>query len=159
MENFHWTPVLFWLAVGLTLFPAGLAVASSNVRSVAHLSLITHFGIFTLLISLGAELPAIIYLILNLSLGVCILYGIDLFPIPAKPPARKRKIAVILPAILSAIIFLLLVGAFYFTPQPVADLFNDRIQPAITDQSLLLILIGVFFVIILISAEQLLRKK
>ncbi|MFH1213077.1 MAG: hypothetical protein V1681_03250 [Candidatus Neomarinimicrobiota bacterium] len=159
MENFHWTPVLFWLAVGLTLFPAGLAVASSNVRSIAHLSLITHFGIFTLLISLGAELPAIIYLILNLLLTVFILYGIDLFPIPAKPPARKRKFLTILPAILSAIIFLLLVGAFYFTPQPVADSFSDRLQPVVTDQSLLLVLTGMFFVIILISAGQILRKK
>jgi len=162
MTNFQWMPVIFWLATFLTLLPAGLAITSTNPKSLILLNMFTQLGVFLLIISLGVGFPAVIFLVLVFPLNIMMLYGHNLFSETNKQTARESRPAIILKTAVCFLLFLLLIIAFYqnhLKNMLVIDNSGKILEGVIPDVSLLLILIGMFIMLILIAISHFLRRK
>ena len=162
MTNFQWMPVIFWLATFLTLLPAGLAITSTNRKSLILSNMFTQLGVFLLIISLGVGFPAVIFLVLVFPLNIMMLYGHNLFPETNKQSARESRPAIFLKTAVCFLLFLLLIIAFYqnhLKNMLVIDNSGKILEGVIPDVSLLLILIGILIMLILVAISHFLRRK
>lgn len=157
MVELDWMPFIFWFSVCLTLIPAGIAISSANLKNTICLVMIAEFGVFLLMISLKCIWPAYIYLIVVLLLNTLVLYGNNIFPSQDDHEPKQSRRSLILKAGLSALIFIMLIAAFYHNfPKAVSGISLQSIVP---DISLLLILTGLIFILIFIAVRDFFKRK
>jgi len=161
MNQLPWTPVLFWFGAGLTLIPAGIAIALTDVKKSIVTGLISQAGIFLLMLSLGFTWPAFIYLIPMLFLTLLTLYGNQIFPSRESQEIPPSHLTTIAKAGLSAVLFIFMIVAFYRSiPDELTEMGNSVIlRPVIPDISLLLILFGLILILIFMAVSHLFKRK
>lgn len=162
MIGFHWMPFMFWISAGLTLISSGLAIALSNPKSIIITSMIAEFGIFLLLITLSAFLPAIIFLITVLLLNIFILYGLNLSSSDHDKKFEQQPRSIYLRAGICALLFLILVIAFRLIATDLPSekiLLNPTIAAISPDVTLLLILSGLLFLLIFIAINHFMKRE
>lgn len=162
MADFHWMPFMFWIAAGLTLIPAGLALTLTNPKDIILTIMIAQFGVFLLLTSLENVILAIIFLIIVLLTNTLILYGIILLPSRYDKTKNQSPRSIFLRAILCALLFIVLIIAFHSsgTKSYLANnTTNHDLQMESPDISILLILSGLLFLLIFIAVNHFIKRK
>lgn len=162
MKEFNWMPLAFWISAGLSLIPAGLAMNLSNPKKVISTSMVAQFGIFLLIITLGMILPAIIYLTLTILINTLLLYGNLLFPSDDDITIKRSLLSSFLRSGICLIVFFALIGAFFqsrtTTLSGESDVFSGLV-PEQSDISVLMILLGLLFLVLLVVINNILKSK
>jgi len=162
MVDFRWMPFMFWISAGLTLIPAGLALTLTKPKDLALTIMVVHFGVFLLLTSIGAVIPAIIFLIAALLINTLILYGIIIFPSRHDEVINLSTRSILLRAILCALVFIVLIFAFHQagTKSLSANTpTNIDFQMQSPDISIFLILSGLLFLLIFIAVSHFIKRR
>ncbi len=158
MTDFQWMPWLFWIATGLALLPAGLAIYQSHRRILILLVLISQIGIFLLLVSLAAILAAFIYLILSVLVNILALYIINSFPDEEAGSLIQTSVSPVLNGVLSILLLAGLITALHPNNILIISSASLHLQPFIPDISLLLILVGLLVLLIFIALSRFFKR-